>query len=83
CNVAGQHCCNQLIQHQSSTANLIFSILRLDSSTQPDSGSSLGIDCSPLGSIASGETCNAIPVCCSGDQTYNGLVNVGCSPISL
>ncbi|KAG1738127.1 fungal hydrophobin [Suillus paluster] len=44
----------------------------------------VGLNCSPLSVIGLGSGCeaNQEPLCCSNNQ-YNGLVNLGCSPINL
>ncbi|KAF8154177.1 hydrophobin 2 [Crassisporium funariophilum] len=43
----------------------------------------IGVNCSPItvGGIG-GNSCNAQPVCCS-NNTYNGLVNVGCIVVNI
>ncbi|KAH7887073.1 hydrophobin [Phlebopus sp. FC_14] len=43
----------------------------------------VGVGCSTLGVIGNGKACIAsqIPLCCTDNQ-YNGVLNLGCSPIS-
>ncbi|KAG1750387.1 hydrophobin [Suillus paluster] len=44
----------------------------------------LGFGCSPITVVgtAQGATCLQQPVCCSNEK-YNGLINIGCSPINV
>ncbi|KAF4565458.1 hypothetical protein EYR40_002466 [Pleurotus pulmonarius] len=42
----------------------------------------VGFGCSPILSIAGGPKCNTQTVCCTGN-TFNGLFNIGCTPINL
>ncbi|OAX40579.1 fungal hydrophobin [Rhizopogon vinicolor AM-OR11-026] len=44
----------------------------------------IGLGCSPISvvGLGQGSSCTQEPVCCSNQQ-YNGLINVGCSPINL
>ncbi|KIK73369.1 hypothetical protein PAXRUDRAFT_178625, partial [Paxillus rubicundulus Ve08.2h10] len=44
----------------------------------------IGLSCSPITGlgIGTGAVCMQQPVCCSNND-YNGLVNLGCSPINL
>ncbi|KAH0831232.1 hydrophobin [Lanmaoa asiatica] len=42
-----------------------------------------GLNCSPLSVVGvGGNSCAQQPVCCS-DNTYNGIINIGCSPINI
>ncbi|KAF8164762.1 fungal hydrophobin-domain-containing protein [Crassisporium funariophilum] len=43
----------------------------------------VGLTCSPITAIGvSGNSCSAQPVCCS-NNSFNGLVAVGCTPVNL
>ncbi|KAG2076385.1 hydrophobin-1 precursor [Suillus decipiens] len=47
------------------------------------SGTPCGTGCSPISIIGgSGSKCKQQPVCCE-DNSYNGIINVGCSPINI
>ncbi|KZO98833.1 hypothetical protein CALVIDRAFT_534907 [Calocera viscosa TUFC12733] len=82
CNVAGQHCCNTAVSHNSTSANVLAGLL--GSNLMPDSGLLMGIDCTPLAPMLSAAgQCTGTMVCCSGDQHYDGLINIGCSPIEM
>ncbi|KAH7919096.1 hypothetical protein BV22DRAFT_1041221 [Leucogyrophana mollusca] len=52
--------------------------------TADNLGSLIGIACSPVTGGGTGAGCevNQQPVCCT-DNTFNGLINVGCSPINI
>ncbi|KAI0739587.1 hydrophobin [Daedaleopsis nitida] len=43
-----------------------------------------GTSCSPVDvlSLGGGVECNQKPVCCS-NNTYQGLINIGCVPINI
>ncbi|KAG2029956.1 fungal hydrophobin-domain-containing protein [Suillus americanus] len=49
-----------------------------------DAASMVGSNCSPLTIVGTGSGCeaNQEPLCCSNNE-YNGLVNIGCTPINL
>ncbi|KIM37624.1 hypothetical protein M413DRAFT_76973 [Hebeloma cylindrosporum] len=81
CNTGPVQCCNQLLKSDDKQATLLASLLGLvlgPVTTQ------VGLQCSPLSviGIGSGSSCSSQPVCCS-DNSFNGLVAVGCSPINL
>ncbi|KAJ2936989.1 hypothetical protein H1R20_g107, partial [Candolleomyces eurysporus] len=42
----------------------------------------IGITCSPVLSVLQGTQCEGQTVCCSNNN-FNGVVNLGCSPISI
>ncbi|KAG2032424.1 hypothetical protein BDR03DRAFT_970119 [Suillus americanus] len=44
----------------------------------------VGLGCTPISVIGTGDgaSCLQQPVCCS-NESYNGLVNIGCTPINL
>ncbi|KAG2352352.1 hydrophobin [Suillus spraguei] len=47
-------------------------------------GTRCGTGCSPISIIGggSGSSCKTQPVCCE-DNSYNGIINVGCSPMNI
>ncbi|KAH8995815.1 hypothetical protein EDB86DRAFT_1066937 [Lactarius hatsudake] len=72
CSVAHSKCCNEYTSSQNPSA------IGLAGSLGVVLNSVVGVamDCSALSS-----TCNNQAVCCT--NTQNGLINIGCSPISL
>ncbi|KAG1762816.1 fungal hydrophobin [Suillus occidentalis] len=44
----------------------------------------VGLGCSPISVIGTGNGANCLqqPVCCS-NESYSGLINIGCTPINL
>ncbi|KIK93356.1 hypothetical protein PAXRUDRAFT_12711 [Paxillus rubicundulus Ve08.2h10] len=81
CNTGSLQCCNQV--QSASAANLANPQWNLVSVLGGLTGN-VGTSCTPITVIGtgSGADCTAQPVCCTGN-TFNGLVNVGCSPVNL
>lgn len=81
CNTGTLQCCNQTFSSTSGTATLLAALLNLNLSQLTGQ---IGLSCTPISVIGLGQgaSCTQQPVCCSGN-TYNGLINVGCSPINL
>ncbi|GBE88400.1 hypothetical protein BKA93DRAFT_823212 [Sparassis latifolia] len=74
CSVGSFECCDNTVDPNSSKGEQILGLLGLLGITDL-----IGMDCSP---IASGDTCNASPVCCTDNSSYN-FISLGCIPISL
>ncbi|KAH7920320.1 fungal hydrophobin [Leucogyrophana mollusca] len=81
CNTGSISCCNSV---QSSSSNVVTSLLGLLGIVLGDLTGQVGIGCTPITVVGtgSGATCTQEPVCCTNNY-YNGLINVGCSPINL
>ncbi|KAG2143528.1 fungal hydrophobin [Suillus bovinus] len=81
CNTGNIQCCESATTVQKYNANAIKSGL---ATIPTDVTGLVGLECSPLIVVAGGAGCEASqePMCCSNEE-YNGVVNVGCSPISL
>ncbi|KAG1738126.1 hydrophobin [Suillus paluster] len=81
CNTGNIQCCKS--SDSISSYNAIAEILGLVPIVSDISGL-VGLNCSPLSIIGLGSGCeaNQEPLCCS-DNKYNGLINIGCSPINL
>ncbi|KIJ92755.1 hypothetical protein K443DRAFT_648166 [Laccaria amethystina LaAM-08-1] len=81
CNTGSLQCCNQTFSSTSGTAGLLGALLNLNLGQLTGQ---IGLSCTPISVIGAGggASCTQQPVCCSGN-TYYGLINVGCSPISL
>ncbi|KAF7437391.1 hypothetical protein PC9H_004230 [Pleurotus ostreatus] len=80
CNTGTVHCCNSMKKSDSADISKIASLLQLDVKGVVGD---VGLQCSPLVSlVGGGSKCSGQTVCC--DQTkFNGLVNIGCSPINV
>jgi len=81
CDVGQAQCCQSLHQSSDKQSSFVSSLLGI---VIPADNSMLGLQCTPIASLLSvtgSSTCNSKPVCCTGNE-YDGLVNIGCSPIS-
>ncbi|KAL1670823.1 fruiting body protein SC1 [Schizophyllum commune] len=81
CNSGPVQCCNTLVdtkdKHQT---NIVGALLGLDLGSLTGLA---GVNCSPVSVIGvGGNSCSTQTVCCEGTQ-FNGLVNVGCTPINV
>jgi len=82
CNVGSQQCCSS-VQSASSPSTALLSLLTLLGIDVGSLTGQVGVTCSPITVIgASGTSCTAQPVCCT-DNSFNGLVALGCTPINL
>jgi hypothetical protein len=81
CNTGPVQCCNQMMKSDSAQATFLTSLLGI--SLEGITGQ-VGAQCSPITAIGlgSGSSCSSQPVCCS-NNSFNGLVAVGCSPVNL
>lgn len=81
CSTGPVHCCNSVEPASSENASKIVSLLGI---VLQDVDVPVGLDCTPINilGVGSGGTCNAQTVCCENAQ-FNGLINIGCSPINL
>ncbi|KAG2040793.1 hydrophobin-1 precursor [Suillus americanus] len=81
CNTGSIQCCDSVTKsgHGNSIDELL-SLLKIDI----PAGTHCGVSCSPISVIggSSGGDCQQQPVCCE-DNSYNGIVNIGCSPINI
>ncbi|KAF8496786.1 hypothetical protein F5888DRAFT_1702522 [Russula emetica] len=70
------YCCNSLTSTSNPRVGLITNLVGLE----PDLLA--GLDCADLGVVSDNPSCAANSVCCT--NTYqNGLVNIGCTQVSL
>ncbi|PAV14933.1 hydrophobin 2 [Pyrrhoderma noxium] len=81
CNTGTVQCCNSVEPASSENASRLFSLLGF---VPQDANVPVGMDCTPINiaGVGSGGSCNAQTVCCENTQ-FNGLINIGCSPISF
>ncbi|KAG8217144.1 hydrophobin [Butyriboletus roseoflavus] len=76
CDTGTIQCCNQTYTQGSSQLTALLGLLGI---TIPNVAGLVGYQCNP---IVGTNTCTQQPVCCTGN-TYNGLIIVGCSPITI
>ncbi|KAG2134778.1 hydrophobin [Suillus clintonianus] len=81
CNTGSIQCCESTAK--SGHSNILDELLELLHIHIPV-GTTCGMSCSPISVVGggSGAHCNQEPVCCE-NNSYNGLVNIGCSPINI
>ncbi|GJJ13618.1 hypothetical protein Clacol_007874 [Clathrus columnatus] len=81
CNTGNISCCNSL---QNSTDQSVSELAGLLGITLPNIGLQVGLGCSPitLAGLGLGAGCEQQPVCCTGNS-FQGLINLGCSPLAL
>ncbi|KAJ8518889.1 hypothetical protein ONZ45_g4118 [Pleurotus djamor] len=73
-------CCNSVQDSKSSVVSVLFALLGINA--QGVTGQ-VGVTCSPITVIGAGSAaCNAQTVCCD-NNTFNGVVSLGCSPVNL
>ncbi|KAI9059491.1 hypothetical protein FKP32DRAFT_1141425 [Trametes sanguinea] len=81
CNTGSIQCCDQVQDAKSEQMSGIMSSLGID----PLSVTGLaGTSCSPIDilTLGGGDSCTQMPVCCN-NNTYQGLINIGCVPILM
>ncbi|TFK59722.1 fungal hydrophobin [Pluteus cervinus] len=80
CNVGSVSCCNQVQSANHATVQQLTGLLGI---VLGGATGQVGINCTPVTVIgAGGNSCSAQPVCCTNND-FNGLINVGCSPVNL
>ncbi|KIJ21149.1 fungal hydrophobin [Paxillus involutus ATCC 200175] len=81
CNTGPIQCCSSTMSSSTTTLAELSSLLGL---SLPSIGGLIGLSCSSITGVGTGTgaVCTQQPVCCS-DNTYNGLINLGCSPINI
>ncbi|KIJ45393.1 hypothetical protein M422DRAFT_166783, partial [Sphaerobolus stellatus SS14] len=75
-------CCTTTAASDSTLANTLAGLLGIVLSGVIGD---IGLGCTPItlfSGVGQGANCAQQPVCCTGNQ-FNGLINVGCTPISL
>ncbi|PPQ89201.1 hypothetical protein CVT25_001270 [Psilocybe cyanescens] len=80
CNTGQLQCCNST---QSATSSSIAGLLSLLGVVVGSVTGLVGVTCSPISAVGvGGNSCTAQPVCCT-DNSFNGLIALGCSPVNL
>ncbi|KAF8072182.1 fungal hydrophobin-domain-containing protein [Lyophyllum atratum] len=80
CNTGPVQCCNSV---QTAGSDPVAGILGLLGVVVQDINVLVGVTCTPITVIgAGGDSCTAQPVCCE-DNSFHGLVAIGCTPVNL
>ncbi|CAL1710924.1 unnamed protein product [Somion occarium] len=80
CNTGPIQCCNSVEKASSTDANFLLGLLGI---VLEDLSVLVGITCSPITVIGvGGGSCSAKPVCCE-NNSFGGLISIGCVPVSL
>ncbi|KAH9477480.1 sc3 hydrophobin [Psilocybe cubensis] len=80
CNTGDLQCCNSV---QAGDSDAVSSILGLLGIVLQDVTALVGLNCSPLSVIGiGGNSCTAQPVCCT-NNSFHGLVALGCTPVNI
>ncbi|EJD00400.1 hydrophobin-251 [Fomitiporia mediterranea MF3/22] len=80
CNTGAIQCCNSV---QSADSPAVAGLLGLLGIVVQDVTAQVGVTCTPISVIGvGGNSCNAQPVCCE-NNSFNGVVALGCTPINL
>jgi len=77
CNTGSAQCCNSV--HPAGSGGMVDELLsKVGAVVQL--GTQVGVSCT--GIVGKGSDCKQQPVCCEGNS-YSGIVNIGCSHISI
>ncbi|PCH34690.1 fungal hydrophobin, partial [Wolfiporia cocos MD-104 SS10] len=80
CNTGPVQCCDSLERASAPRASSLLAALGV---MLGDEDTLVGMGCSNAGvDVLGGNSCDATPVCCE-NNTFNGLINIGCSPIII
>ncbi|KAF5348028.1 hypothetical protein D9758_010050 [Tetrapyrgos nigripes] len=80
CNTGPIQCCNSV---QSSNTGLVSGLLGLLGVVLGGVTAQVGVTCTPITVIGGGgNSCTAQPVCCE-NNSFNGIIAIGCSPINI
>ncbi|KAB5593223.1 putative effector protein [Ceratobasidium theobromae] len=79
CPFENQYCCHRLydrgrVKERAVLRDFLGLNIPLDDHL-------VGVRCSPIQELASGQQCESSIVCCTGGREYLGLVNTYCSPM--
>ncbi|KIJ27926.1 hypothetical protein M422DRAFT_190367 [Sphaerobolus stellatus SS14] len=85
CNLGEAYCCNSV--GQANTLSGVSTVLTLLDIVLDPITAIVGLSCSPISvgifsSAGGGANCAQQPVCCT-NNSFNGLINIGCVPVSL
>ncbi|KAF8636890.1 hypothetical protein AX17_003142 [Amanita inopinata Kibby_2008] len=80
CDTGPVQCCNSL---QDATDPQVASALGLLGLILGPITGQVGLTCNPISALGvGGNNCASQPVCCT-NTSFNGLINLGCSPLNV
>ncbi|KAG7439268.1 fungal hydrophobin, partial [Guyanagaster necrorhizus] len=80
CSTGTVQCCDSV---QSPSSNVVQTLLGLLGIPIGDVTANVGVTCSPISVIGvGGNSCSAQTVCCE-NNSFNGVIALGCSPINI
>ncbi|KAF9522616.1 hydrophobin-315 [Crepidotus variabilis] len=80
CNTGPVQCCNSTGTAKDANISKLLGALNINVS---DVNALIGVTCNPISVIGvGGNSCTAQPVCCS-NNSFHGVVAIGCVPVSL
>ncbi|KAF4621107.1 hypothetical protein D9613_000147 [Agrocybe pediades] len=80
CSTGNLQCCNSVQDASSPTVTSLFGLLGIAVGSVTGL---VGVTCSPISVIGiGGNSCSAQPVCCT-NNSFNGVVAIGCTPVDL
>ncbi|PPQ69547.1 hypothetical protein CVT25_000864 [Psilocybe cyanescens] len=80
CNTGGLQCCNSTGHSNEASISKLLGLLGV---VVQDVTALIGVNCSPISVIGvGGNSCTAQPVCCT-NNSFNGVIALGCSPVDL
>ncbi|KAL4262249.1 Hydrophobin [Pleurotus pulmonarius] len=77
CSTGSIQCCGSVVAVDSPSAKFLLGLLGIV--LGPMNGS-IGLECSPISVIGSGNVCTASAVCCQ-NTGVGGLLAIGCTPV--
>ncbi|PAV22587.1 hydrophobin [Pyrrhoderma noxium] len=81
CNTGPVQCCQSV--QDSGSGGLVSTLLGLLGVVLDGVNVPIGLTCSPISVIGlGGNSCTAQPVCCD-NNSFNGLIAIGCTPINI
>ncbi|KAL1742957.1 Sc3 protein [Schizophyllum fasciatum] len=80
CSSGPVQCCNQVTSANNQSASLLLGLLGI---VLQDLNVLIGISCTPISVLGGGDNeCTSQTVCCE-NNSFNGLINIGCAPINI
>ncbi|KAF8159149.1 hydrophobin [Crassisporium funariophilum] len=81
CNTGPTQCCNSMHSAESQEGTALLGLVGIVVGSVKGQ---IGANCSPITAIglSNGASCTQQPVCCS-DNSFNGLIAIGCSPVNV